>query len=118
MKKTLYEVLNISSSATLAEIKKAYRQLCKIHHPDKNQGSTESENLLKQINEAYHILSDKDLREKYDREIQNEKIHYPQSNVTWSFFESLRPVLQVFSLVVILLVVAIFIFRLGKLTKS
>lgn len=118
MKKTLYEILNISSTATLAEIKKAYRQLCKMHHPDKNQGSTESENLFKQINEAYHVLSDKDSREKYDREIRNEKIHYSQSNVTWSFLESLKPVLQVFSLVVILVTIAIFIFRLGKVTKS
>jgi len=59
-----YEILEVERDATQADIKKAYRRLAKIHHPDKNNGETME--LFKKISEAYTILSDEDKRERYD----------------------------------------------------
>ncbi|MBK6642677.1 MAG: J domain-containing protein [Bacteroidetes bacterium] len=93
MKKTLYEILNISSTATLAEIKKAYRQLCKMHHPDKNQGSTESENLFKEINAAYQVLIDQILEQSMIVNCKSFCLH-PSKKDTHTFRGSIRPIIQ------------------------
>jgi DnaJ homolog subfamily A member 2 len=58
----LYDLLEISPSASVDEIKKAYRKKSLIHHPDKG-GDVE---VYKQINSAYQILSDPQKREMYD----------------------------------------------------
>lgn len=63
-----YKVLNVHRGATLNEIKAAYRKLAKKHHPDMQQASgTEGDNLFKEINIAYQVLSDEQRREEYDR---------------------------------------------------
>jgi len=51
-----YHVLGISPTATEDEIKKAYRSLAKKYHPDVNNGSSEAEQRMKEINEAYSII--------------------------------------------------------------
>lgn len=53
-----FTILGINSSSTPEEIKKAYRVLASKHHPDKNNGSKQSEEMMKKINEAYSILTD------------------------------------------------------------
>jgi molecular chaperone DnaJ len=67
VKKDYYELLGVSKSASLDEIKKAYRGLAMKYHPDKNQGDKESEKKFKEINEAYEVLKDNDKRAAYDR---------------------------------------------------
>jgi DnaJ-class molecular chaperone len=62
-KKDYYEVLGVTKQVSQEEIKKAYRDLCKLHHPDKGG----DEDKFKEISEAYENLSDKDKRAKYDR---------------------------------------------------
>ncbi|MDX1904286.1 MAG: DnaJ domain-containing protein [Thermonemataceae bacterium] len=62
-----YEILQIPPTADLKTIKKSYKKLAGLYHPDKNPDNLEqAEELFKQINEAYHILSDAKKREIYD----------------------------------------------------
>lgn len=63
-----YDILGIKKDADQATIKKAYRQLAKEYHPDKNPDKTEEfTNKFKQLSEAYTILSDTEKRSIYDR---------------------------------------------------
>ena len=68
--KDYYKVLGVSRDADDRTIKRAYRQLTKQHHPDKaiSQGVTkeEAEKNMASINEAYEVLSDPELRARYD----------------------------------------------------
>lgn len=64
--KDYYQILGVSKNASFEEIKKAYRKLAMIYHPDRNQGDKESEEKFKDINEAYDVLSDAEKRKKYD----------------------------------------------------
>lgn len=66
MSKNYYEILGVNKSATDDEIKKAYRSLAKKYHPDLNQNSPEAAEKLKEVNEAYEVLSDKTKRSNYD----------------------------------------------------
>lgn len=62
-----YEILEVTKSANGDEIKKAYRKMAKLHHPDRNPGNPEAEHKFKLCNEAYQILSDDNQRALYDR---------------------------------------------------
>lgn len=66
MKKSLYDILQISENASEDEIKKAYRKLAKEYHPDLNKNH-DAEEKFKEINTAYEILSDKNKKSKYDQ---------------------------------------------------
>ncbi|MCB0833243.1 MAG: molecular chaperone DnaJ [Bacteroidetes bacterium] len=66
-KRDYYEVLGISKTASLDEIKKVYRKLAMKFHPDKNPGDKVAEEKFKEIAEAYAVLSDDDKRANYDR---------------------------------------------------
>ncbi len=63
-----YRTLGIPSSASIAEIKKAYRALAFKYHPDKNPDNSLSEAQFKEIQEAYATLSDSNKRTAYDDE--------------------------------------------------
>jgi len=62
-----YRILGVPRNAGPDEIKSAYRKLALKHHPDRNQGNTESESVFKEINEAYEVLSTPEKRQIYDQ---------------------------------------------------
>ena len=64
--KDYYKILEVKSTATEAEIKKAYRRLAIKYHPDKNPDNKAAEEKFKEINEAYSVLSDPEKRRKFD----------------------------------------------------
>jgi molecular chaperone DnaJ len=66
-KRDFYEILSVSKTATVDEIKKSYRKVAMQFHPDRNPGDKEAEEKFKEAAEAYEILSDADKRAKYDR---------------------------------------------------
>jgi molecular chaperone DnaJ len=66
-KRDFYEVLEVSKSASLDDIKKAYRKKAVQFHPDKNPGNKEAEEKFKEATEAYSVLSDAENRARYDR---------------------------------------------------
>jgi|ERR1017187_8204693 DnaJ-class molecular chaperone len=61
-----YIVLGLNNTASLREIKSAYRLLAKKFHPDKNIGNKTSEEHFKEVQQAYSILSNPAKRKKYD----------------------------------------------------
>ncbi|KAF6802658.1 DnaJ domain-containing protein [Colletotrichum sojae] len=62
-----YDTLGVKPTATDIEIKKAYRKLAIVHHPDKNPNDPSAHEKFQEIGEAYQVLSDKDLRVAYDK---------------------------------------------------
>jgi molecular chaperone DnaJ len=66
MAKNYYDILGVNKNASDDEIKKAYRSLAKKYHPDLNPGNAEAAEKLKEVNEAYGVLSDKTKRQNYD----------------------------------------------------
>lgn len=66
-KRDYYEVLGVSRSASIDDIKKAYRKLAVKYHPDKNPGDKEAEEKFKEATTAYSALSDADSRARYDQ---------------------------------------------------
>jgi len=65
--KNYYSVLGVGRDADDGELKKAYRKLARMYHPDRNPDDRTAEERFKEINEAYTILSDPDKRAQYDR---------------------------------------------------
>ncbi|KAG8388659.1 hypothetical protein BUALT_Bualt02G0148300 [Buddleja alternifolia] len=61
-----YNILKVNRNATDEDLKKSYRRLAMIWHPDKNANKLESEAKFKHISEAYDVLSDPQKRQIYD----------------------------------------------------
>ena len=65
--KDYYEILGVARTASADDIKKAFRRLARIHHPDVAKNKAAGEAKFKEINEAYEVLSDPEKRQKYDQ---------------------------------------------------
>lgn len=76
--KNYYEILEVNKKASKEIIEKAYRVLVKKYHPDLYVGEKRNdvEQRMRDINEAYRILSDAFLREQYDTELEKEERYY------------------------------------------
>lgn len=66
-RKDAYEILGVSRTASVEELKSSYRKLAMKYHPDRNPGNPEAEEHFKEISQAYDILIDPEKRAAYDR---------------------------------------------------
>lgn len=66
-KKNYYKILGVQSTDTEETIKKAYKKLARVWHPDLNQDNPEAEEKFKEINEAYEVLSNNKIKAEYDK---------------------------------------------------
>ena len=66
-KRDYYETLEVSNTATDAEIKKAFRRLAMKYHPDRNPDDAEAEASFKEAKEAFEVLSNASKRAAYDQ---------------------------------------------------
>lgn len=67
MQEDYYAILEVSPSATLAEIKRSYHRLARLHHPDLNKQALDTH--IKRLNEAYQALRDPQKRAAYDEQL-------------------------------------------------
>ena len=76
MNKNYYDILQINQNASPEIIEKAYKTLAKKYHPDLQEevNKKEAEEILKEINEAYEVLSNPDKKALYDQNLKNEGI--------------------------------------------
>jgi len=70
-----YELFGVGAHATPDDVREAFHAFCDVFHPDRHQGRTPEERaalsaIFKRSTEAYLVLSDVGLRERYDRELQ------------------------------------------------
>ena len=66
MARDYYQVLGVSRDADGDELQQAYRRLARANHPDVNRDPG-AEERFKEVNDAYHVLSDPDQRKRYDQ---------------------------------------------------
>ncbi len=65
-----YAVLQVAMTASITEIRRSYRELSKLYHPDTtNLPASYATAKFRQLNEAYHVLSNPDSRQTYDRQL-------------------------------------------------
>ncbi|KAL3855342.1 hypothetical protein ACJMK2_014558 [Sinanodonta woodiana] len=84
-----YELLGVNRGASDKEIRKAFKKLAVILHPDKNKDPDAHDKFLK-INRAYEVLKDEDLRKKYDmhgEEGLKDDFHGGQKYESWRFYQ-------------------------------
>jgi molecular chaperone DnaJ len=66
-KRDYYEVLGVAKTATVDEVKSAYRKLALKYHPDRNPNDPDAESKFKEAAEAFEVIGDADKRSRYDR---------------------------------------------------
>ena len=98
MATNFYEILEIPETANLDDIKKSYRKLSMIYHPDKNKNNPESTAKFQKISEAYETLGDKDKKNEYDMTRNNPFIKMMNSQGQGPpFGQGMNPVDEIFS---------------------
>lgn len=70
--KSYYNTLDLPTSATIDDIKKNYKRLAMIYHPDRSDGDKTKEEHFKKIQEAYSVLSNESTKRMYDNDLIDE----------------------------------------------
>ncbi len=92
MNKNYYDILQINQNASPEIIEKAYKTLAKKYHPDlqEENNKKEAEEILKEINKAYEILSNPDKKALYDQNLKNGSISQEDYNKIYHQNEALK----------------------------
>jgi DnaJ-class molecular chaperone len=96
---SLYDVLGVDKTASADDIKKAYRKLSLLNHPDRNQGSAAATESFQKLSQAYHTLGDEDRRRQHDLQEmlqQQQQQAHPSSSPFRAFNMSQHPMSQMF----------------------
>ena len=90
-KANYYDILELTSSASLVDIKKSYKRLALKYHPDKQkEGCDENNDQFARVSEAYQILSDPIKRQDYDLHGHTEQVTFaPPEEMFHHFFETM-----------------------------
>jgi curved DNA-binding protein CbpA len=91
LSKKLYKTLNISEDASQEDVKNAYRKKAKESHPDKASGSKEK---MQEINKAYAILKNPNLRDRYDKTGDENAVDNEASKILSFAVEILNMIIQ------------------------
>jgi molecular chaperone DnaJ len=91
-KRDYYEILGVSRSSSVDEIKAAYRKHAMKYHPDRNPGNKEAEEIFKEGAEAYEVLSDPNKRARYDQ-----FGHQGMSGTDFHGFDNVNDIFSAFS---------------------
>ena len=96
--KNYYEILEVDKNASDEIIKVAYKALVKKYHPDLKEGNAKinAEDKIKQINEAYDILSNPEKKYEYDQNLINEDISKEQYEIVLNENMNLKRELNVY----------------------
>ena len=92
MNKNYYDILQINQNASPEIIEKVYKTLAKKYHPDlqEENNKKEAEEILKEINEAYEILSNPEKKALYDQNLRNETISQEDYDKIYAQNEELK----------------------------
>jgi DnaJ-class molecular chaperone len=95
---SFYDILEVPETASADEIKKAYRKLSMIHHPDKNGNSQESTEKFQKISEAYEVLGTPEKKKEYDMTHNNPFFKMmSQQGLNPNMNQGMNPVDELFS---------------------
>ena len=87
-----YAALGLNSAASLADIKKAFRQKAALYHPDRNPAPDAAQR-FREVQEAYDILSDDNKRQAYDDNRRRNLLDSPLEtarDIWLGYFSALR----------------------------
>lgn len=94
MSDNLYEILEVPETSSIDEIKKSYRKLSMMYHPDKNKNNPDATAKFQKISEAYETLGDAEKKKEYDMMRNNPFVkmmngHNPGQNPMEDLFANL-----------------------------
>ena len=94
MSETLYTILEVPETASIDEIKKSYRRLSMLYHPDKNKNNPDATAKFQKISEAYETLGDNEKKNQYDMTRNNPFVkmmgsHGPSHNPMEDIFSNI-----------------------------
>lgn len=95
---TYYDILELQRNASQDDIKKSYRRLAKIYHPDKTNGDKIKEQKFKEISDAYNILSDKQKKEEYDIKINQKNNQHDEYTVNKDYFDIFNNINKIYNI--------------------
>ena len=86
MNDSFYNILEVPETATIDEIKKSYRRLSMLYHPDKNKNNPDTTAKFQKISEAYETLGDAEKKSQYDMSRNNPFIKMMNDDLFANFF--------------------------------
>ena len=92
-----YQTMGLLRFVNQSEIKKKYRQLAKLYHPDKNPGNPFAEERFKKIQKAHDVLIDPEKRRLYDLTFVTRHDYLPVSNPSYSTQDLKTELARIFS---------------------